>query len=513
MKEITDPNLLKELNAKEVTDPGILAQLEGANWQPPSAEEEAIREPSLFKEGEAIPSLLDPGQAFAGAATGAVTAMRMGKPIFKEAADWMAWGLPSLVKSVKSGAESLVRGLAAKNLEKTIPVEKAASQAFSESSGKWLPMAAQATTKEMQGLIDLAKREKVSILAPDITGSRSQAIIFNAADKAIGGAGVTQKVAAKVVQDMDAYSNRLLGTLGGKADPTVMGETARAGMKFKFDAVEEFGSQLYDMAARESAGVETSLTNAAKTINEIKNSKEWLYLSGEVKSVLSKVFDDIAPSTATKYGELPPELIARLEKQGDLINKMDFTEVEAIRKAVSKLTFHTEISGDYGNRISGQVLSALEKDMESASKEAGTVAYEAYKAARNYQKQYIFGKFKGKTELGTPSIGSRIQKVADEDFLKIISKGNITELEELKRVLPGYTMQEVKRAWLTNIFSKYSRDLNTPQLSGQFINAPRVAKELDNYGEKYLKTLFNDHEYKMIEEFKNVASHEDLPKK
>lgn len=482
--------------------------LSGGGGGKPSitAEEEALQEPGI------VGTLLNPAEIATSALTGGITAIRHAKPILKEAADWATYGIPSLVKSVGTGIEKVVGGLSAKNIEKTFPVEKATAQTFAESGGKWLPMAAKATTAEMQGIIDLAKREKVSILAPDITGSRAQSLIFNAADKAIGGAGVTQKAAARVVQDIDSYSKRLLEHFGGEFEPTIMGSVARAGMEEKFQGVKNLGDELYKIAAQEAAGIDTTLSETTRVIREIQKTKDWQYLPSNVKNILEKVFDDIAPkeSLAWKGEELPAEVIKKLKDQGAIesaIKSMDFTEVESIRRAVSKLTFTQEVSGNIGNKFATEIHAALEKDMEGAAKAAGTSAFEAYKAARDHQKKNIFGVFKGKTDLGQPSIGSRIETVANEDFLKLISRGNITELQEMKRVLPENTLQEVKRAWLTDLFSKHMRDMNTPALSGNFINAPRVAKILDDYGEKYLKTLFNDKEYKMIQEFKTLASH------
>lgn len=501
MKEVTNPSLLAELNAKEVTDPGILSQLEGTNWQPPTAEEEAIQTPGL------VGTLINPAEIGVSALTGGISALRIGKPLAKEIYEWATYGIPSLVKSVGKGGERLVRGLGAKELEKVIPVEKAAPMGY-EGGTAWLSGAAKATSQEMQGIISLAQREKVSVLAPDITGNRTQALLFNAADKAIGGSGVTQKAAAKVVKDMDEYGKRILSELGGEYDPTIMGYVAREGMEVKFRPIEAFGSKLYDIAAKEAVGVPTGLAETTKVINEIKKSKDWLYLPGQVKTVLSKIFNDISPPVASRYGTIPQELVKKLEAQELLQPKtMEFTEVESIRRAISKLSFHKEISGDIGNRFAGQLLEGIDKDMTLAANQAGTLAKEALDAARKFQKENIFGIFKGKTELGKPSIGTRIQQVPNEDFLKIISKGNITELQDIQKVLPMSTMQEVKRAWLTDIFSKHQRLLQLPEGKEYIVDVSSVAGELNKFGDKYLKTLFSEKEMKMLDEFKNLASH------
>lgn len=470
-------------------------------WQPPTAEEEAIQEPGM------VGTLLNPAEMVSSALTGGISALRVGKPIIKEVVDWATYGIPSAAKSVGKGAQSLVRGIGAKSLEKTIPVEKATPLVY-EGGTSWLPGAAKATSVEMQGVIDLARREKVSILAPDVTGNRTQALLFNAADKAIGGAGITQKAASKVVRDMDDYSKRILSNLGGEYDPTILGSVARGGMETKFEPVEAFGTKLYDIAAREAEGVPTALSETTKVISEIKNSKDWLYLPGQVKAVLSKVFNDIAPPTGSRYGALPQELINKLEAQQLLQPKtMDFTEVESIRRAISKLSFHKEISGDIGNRFAGKLLMGIDKDMTAASEQAGTLAKEALNTARKYQAENIFGVFKGKTQLGKPSIGTRVSQVANEDFLKIISKGNITELQELHKILPMETMQEVKRAWLTDIFTKHQRLLQTEAGQGYMVNTPGVAADLNQYGDKYLKTLFSGKEFKMLDEFRKLANH------
>jgi len=283
---------------------------------------------------------------------------------------------------------------------------------------------------------------------------------------------------------------------------------AREGMAVKFDPIEQFGSKLYDIAAKEAAGISTNLSNTAKAVEEIRKSKDWLYLPGQIKNILTKVFNDVAPPIASKYGDLPPQLINKLEAQGAIQpHAMDFTEVESVRRAVSRLSFYKEISGDIGNRFAGKILVALDKDMSLASRQGGKLAKEAYDVARKFQSTEIFGVFKGKTALDKPSVGSRIQEVANEDFLKIISKGNLTELQDIKKVLPPNTLQEVKRAWLTNLFEKHQRLLQTESGPQYMTNTPAIGAEFNKYGEKYLKTLFNEKEFKMIDEFKKLSKH------
>jgi len=468
------------------------------SWQPPTAEEEAIKAPPFYT---------DPVEYAAMLGTGGFSALRFGKPLIKELVEWGSFGGVPVAKSIGRGTEKVVRGMGAKALEKTIPVEKAAPVVY-ETGYKWLPGIAKATTPEMQRVIDLAQREKVSILAPDVTGNRTQALLFNAADKAIGGAGVTQKAAARSVKSMDAYSDRVLAELGGTYDPSIMGSVARAGMETKFEPIEAFGTKLYDIAAKEAVGVPTALSETTKTIKEIKKSKDWLYLPGQVKSVLTKVFNDISPPLTKGFQDVPPELLAKIEAQEIAQAKtLDFTDVESIRRAISKLSFHKEISGDIGNRFAGRLLMAIDKDMTVASEQAGTLAKEALAAARKFQAEHVFSLFKGKTKLGKPSIGTRIQQVANEDFLKIISKGNITEVQELHKVLPMNTMQEVKRAWLTELFNKYQKEYQLAEGKAFITDSPRIAAELNKYGDKYLKTLFSEREFKMIDEFRKLASH------
>ncbi len=372
------------------------------------------------------------------------------------------------------------------------------------------PGMAKATTPEMQAFIDLAKRENVSVLVPDVTGNRPQALLFNAADKAIGGSGVTQKAAARTIQDMDAYGNRILSQLGGQFEPTVMGDVAREGMKVKFEPIQEMGNKLYDNFVNQSLGVKIPLNNTTKVVNEIRNSKEFQYLPGQIKSILNKVFSDLNPIPQkmpnVRYGGLPEDILGKLQAQG-ISKTMGMDELESIRRALSKLSFHKEISGDVGNRISTQILKTIDEDMTMGAEKVSPLAKSALEDARRFQKENIFGIFKGKTEIGKPSIGTRIQTVQNEDFLKIISKGNLTELQDLKKVLPGETMQVVKRAWLTDLFTKYQRILQVPEGQKSMVNVPRVSSELDKYGDKYLKTLFNDNEFKMINDFRKLAQH------
>lgn len=373
-----------------------------------------------------------------------------------------------------------------------------------------LPGIAKATTPEMQGIIDLAKREKISILAPDVTGNRTQALIFNAADKSIGGSGVTQRAAGKVVQNMDAYGNRILSELGGQFEPTVVGQVAKEGMAVKFNPIEDFGNKLYDNFIKEASGVSVNLSNTSKIVEEIRNSKEFIYLPGQIKSVLNRVFSDLSPKTkvmaGTRYGGMPIDILEKLQEQG-ITKTMTIEELESIRRAISKLSFNKEISGDVGNRISVKVLGSIDEDMALASIKSGSLAKEALDDARKFQRENIFGIFKGKTELGKPSIGTRIQTVQNEDFLKIISKGNITELQDMKKVLPDETMQFVKRSWLTDLFSKHQRLLQTPEGKQYMIDTPGVAAELNKFGDKYLKILFNEKELTMINNFRELSKH------
>ena len=474
-------------------------------------------EPGLEPPG-VIGTLLNPVETVQNILTGGTlgllkTGGKLTKPVAEEALAWGTYNIPKLAKSIYKGATEIIPGLSAKNLEKTIPVEKAtpiAAEAGQSFVNKLIPGMAKATTPEMQGIIDLAKREKVSVLAPDITGNRTQALLFNAADKAIGGSGVTQKAAATVIQDMNAYSKRLLSEFGGELEKYGLGDVARAGMETKFAPVEKFGDSLYDIAAKEATGTPTTLTNTTRLVNEIRNSKDFQYLPGPIKSILNKVFSDISPvekaTAGTRYGGISPDTLAKLQEQG-IAKIMDFSELESIRRAVSKLSFHKEISGDIGNRLAGQVLGAIDKDMDLATTEAGTLAKSALDDARKFQREQIFGVFKGKTELGKPSIGSRISTIPNEDFLTIISKGNLTELQDMKKVLPPSTIQNVKQAWLTDLFTKHQKDLMTPEGIVKVLNCPAAGREIDKFGDVYLHTLFNKQEFKMIDEFRKLSQH------
>jgi len=473
-----------------------------------------IEEPGLKR-----PDIVsDPVDVIQGILTGGTlgllkTGGKLTKPVAEEALAWATYNAPALAKSIYKGVSGVIPGLSAKALEKTIPVEKAAPIAMQVGESflsKIIPGMAKATTPEMQGIIDLAKREKVSILAPDVTGNRTQALLFNAADKAIGGAGVTQKAAARTIQDMNAYGQRVLSGLGGELEKAGLGEVARFGMKTKFDPVEKFGDSLYDIAAKEATGTPTILSNTTKIVDEIRKTKDFQYLPGPIRSVLNKVFSDISPvakvTAGTRYGGMPQDILAKLQEQG-ISKTMDFSELESIRRAVSKLSFYKEISGDQGNRFAKQVLVAIDKDMDLAAAKAGTLAKSALDDARKFQREEIFGVFKGETALGKPSIGRRISTIQNEDFLTIISKGNLTELKDMKKVLPESTIQNVKQAWLTDLFSRHQKDLMTPQGIVKVLNVPAAGREIDKFGDLYLKTLFNKQEFQMIDNFRKLSQH------
>lgn len=498
--------LLGKLGVKEkqyVTPPPVEGPKEEPGLEPPGAPQGI-----LFNPVETAQNILTGGSLGLLKTGGKLT-----RPVAKEALDWATYNVPALTKSLYRGVSNIVPGLGAKTLEKTIPVEKAAPVAIEAGQSfvnKLLPGAAKATTKEMQGIIDLAKRENVSVLAPDITGNRTQALLFNAADKAIGGAGITQKAAARTIQDMDAYSQRVLAGLGGPFDKTIMGDVAREGMAVKLDPIEKFGNNLYDIAAKEATGTPTTLTSTTKMVDEIRNSKDFQYLPAPIKSVLKRIFSDISPipnvAAGTRYGGMPVDILSKLQEQG-IAKTMDFSELESIRRAVSKLSFYKEISGDVGNRLAAKVLGAIDKDMDAAATGAGTLAKSALDDARKWQREQIFGIFKGKTALGKPSIGSRISTVQNEDFLNIISKGNLTELQDIKKVLPESTLQTVKQAWLTDLFSKHQRILQTPEGKHYMLDAQGTAAELAKYGDKYLKTLFTPQEFQVIDNFRKLSQH------
>lgn len=480
--------------------------------------EKPKEEPGLEPPGFPQGYLFNPVETAQNVVTGGTlgllkTGGKLTPAVGKEAVNWATYNVPTLAKSVYKGVSNIIPGFGAKTLEKTIPIEKAtpvAMEAGQSFINKLLPGVGKATTKEMQGIIDLAKRENVSVLAPDITGNRTQALLFNAADKAIGGAGVTQKSAARTIQDMDAYSQRVLAGLGGPFDKTIMGDVAREGMAVKLDPIEKFGNNLYDIAAKEATGTPTTLSSTTKMVDEIRNSKDFQYLPAPIKSVLKKIFSDISPipnvAAGTRYGGMPIDVLSKLQGQG-IAKTMDFSELESIRRAVSKLSFHKEISGDVGNRLAAKVLGAIDKDMDAAATGAGTLAKSALDDARKWQREQIFGIFKGKTPLGKPSIGSRISTVQNEDFLNIISKGNLTELQDMKKVLPESTLQTVKQAWLTDLFSKHQRILQTPEGKHYMLDAQGTAAELAKYGDKYLKTLFNPQEFQVIDDFRKLSQH------
>jgi hypothetical protein len=134
------------------------------------------------------------------------------------------------------------------------------------------------------------------------------------------------------------------------------------------------------------------------------------------------------------------------------------------------------------------------------------LAKSALDEAKAFQKENIFGLFKGKTGLGKPSIGTKISGVANEDLLNLISRGNITELQDMKKVLPQETMQIVKRAWLTDLFTRIKpMEIQTPDGKVDVINIPRVVREFERYGEPYLKTLFSPKEMKILGEFTKLG--------
>jgi hypothetical protein len=134
-----------QLSGKEYP---IYKEDDPSTWAAPSPEEEAIptvgQDPNAGLIQNMVETLMNPAEAVAMAGTGGITgAMKGGiKQAGKEALEYGTYGAGSLLKGAKGFAQGLKRGLSAKNLEKTIPVEKAtplASEALGDVGRAGIP--------------------------------------------------------------------------------------------------------------------------------------------------------------------------------------------------------------------------------------------------------------------------------------------------------------------------------------------------------------------------------------
>ena len=115
-------------------------------WQPPTAEEQALQKPSEGYDRwyESMGgAMIDPTEMASMAGAGARMAYQAGKPLLgvaKQAANWGAYGFPetlaNIPKAGKNFMEQILRGMSAKNIEKAIPVEQMAPGMVSDIAGQ-----------------------------------------------------------------------------------------------------------------------------------------------------------------------------------------------------------------------------------------------------------------------------------------------------------------------------------------------------------------------------------------
>lgn len=118
--DVEDLDALEQAISKaEAIDRG-----ENPEWAPPTAEQEALQEPSF------LASFLDPTTYLTGGAMGAAFAAKLGKPILKTAGEWAGLGLLPLAKGAGKLGVRVLGGKAARTVPKggRLPYETVTEQ-------------------------------------------------------------------------------------------------------------------------------------------------------------------------------------------------------------------------------------------------------------------------------------------------------------------------------------------------------------------------------------------------
>jgi hypothetical protein len=328
----------------------------------------------------------------------------------------------------------------------------------------------------------LGEEAGVPLLAPDITGSRFQSILFSSLDKLMGGSGVMQRAGGETVEKLGQYGERVLERFGGKLSPEVAGEMAKRGMKQTWRNVKLVSDDLYGQVASkaQAKGIVVEMKEAGKVADNIINSREFKYLDTETKSRIKLIIDDLKEN-------------------------IPFKDADDIRKSVGGVSFPSEVSGTRGQGLANKILSAIDNDMERAASKAGSDVLDTLKEARRFNKEYIFGVYKGETKNFQKAIGTKILHSNDEDILKMISKGNITELRQVQQVLPPDAMTGIKQAWLTDLFKNSQTIVRTQKGEIESLSGSKLTSALKGYGDEYLKVMFDPDELKAIKDLALLA--------
>ncbi len=332
-----------------------------------------------------------------------------------------------------------------------------------------------------QQIVKLGEREGIPLMAPDVTGNRPQAIIHSTLDKLLFGSGTMQKAASEQMEELGKYGLR---TRGREVLGPDMAASIREGLEESWNVIKSKSDVLFDDAKQAAIDKAVKLSETSKTVNNIVKSKDFKYLAGESKQILKNIFDDIE------------------ESKGKILK---WSDVEGMRKGISDISFPKEISGTSATRMANQVRNAILDDMEKSAKDVGSDVYKLYKKARGFYSENVMGKFKGETEQFKKAIGTRILHSTDEQLFGMIKNNNVTNLQELKAILPPKRFEDVKQGWITNLFEKGQTTIKGPKGEIQSYKTQTMNTLWNKTPEKFKEELFSPVELKNIDDFMLLA--------
>ncbi len=284
----------------------------------------------------------------------------------------------------------------------------------------------------------IAKEEGIKLPLPAKTGSSTHAGVFKTASVMPTSEGTIAQEVSESLKQVEAFSQRTIKGKGLDITPKIVGDIAQTGESLAYQKVHEQGQNLYKSAVNlgRAKNVQVALTETNKTGQRIIESDEFSLLPGDLKESIKNIVQKTTSTT-------PEQASTVLNVQGKPISitpaktemvKRDLEQVDELRKALSSNAGHEEFYKDNVQRLFGQLGEALDKDVIRDTIKFKPVQ-DAWLKAREFQKQEIFGKFKGLTPEKQRAMG---EKLLASDPSRILSNmDTVGGLNQVEKVLPG----------------------------------------------------------------------------
>lgn len=447
--------------------------------------------------GGALGSFAGPGGTVAGAGLGYAAAREANRILLPPESPRPAPTLSPLEKASQV-ASDVGTGMAM----------EAAGQVGGKLIPKILPFYARGRIPGAQEIGALAEREGVKLPAPEITGSTGQAALSSTVQKLPQTAYTMQKEAETTMGQFANYVDRTLSKIGGKVEPYLAGQAGQEGGMVKLAENKAQGAKFYEQAKNIAKGVNVTYDNVNKAMTDVQSSDAYQLLSEDSKKEVDKAIsfleNRVRPEVSARTRgsiKLPIDVEQKvLAQAGQESTPTTYAEAEGIRKSLADKLFSKNIRGTEAQGPIRSLYDALQTDMESSAKGAGSKVHESFVNARDFWSKNVFGET---TEKG---IMGKVGAASPERAINMLKNASLDDIARIKGGMPEENFVNFRQGLLTQILEKNSKISPT---SGEIIyNGPQIAKDLfgkSGLGEARVKALTTPEEFTFLKDMSTVG--------